>query len=155
MLLDGDALRSGGGGGLLSTLLIDPYGTSLYRLLTGSDFVVRQVLERALGRDRPPITSAMLREFEPAVPGAGHRAAASRDAPPGIIGLDIAELPRVHVPATVVWGQYDSVDSPSAGRRTADALHAPFEVIAGAGHLSMLLRPAAVARAIDRAAAQR
>jgi pimeloyl-ACP methyl ester carboxylesterase len=75
--------------------------------------------------------------------------------PHGIIGLDPADLPGVHVPATVVWGQYDSVDSPSAGRRTAAALHAPFELIAGAGHLSMLVRPTAVAQAIDHATSKR
>jgi pimeloyl-ACP methyl ester carboxylesterase len=155
VLLDGDALRSGGGGGFVSALLIDPYVTSIYRLLTGSDFVFRQVLERALGPDRPPISSTMLSEFERPFQVQGTEQQLRDMLPHGIIGLDAADLPHVHVPATVVWGQYDSVDSPSAGRRTAAALHAPFELISGAGHLSMLVRPAAVARAIDRAAAKR
>jgi pimeloyl-ACP methyl ester carboxylesterase len=155
VLLDGDGLRGGGGGGLLGTLLIDPYVTSIYRLLTGSDFVFRQVLERALGPDRPPISSTMLGEFERPFQVRGTEQQLRDMLPHGIIGLEPADLARVHVPATVVWGQYDSVDSPSAGRSTAAALHAPFESIAGAGHLSMLVRPAAVARAIDRAAAQR
>ena len=154
VLLDGDALRSAGGGGLLGALLIDPYFTSAYRLLTGSDFVFRQVLERALGPDRPPISATMLREFERPFQVQGTEQQLREMLPHGIIGLDPADLSRVQVPATVVWGQYDSVDSPSAGRRTAAALHAPFEPITGAGHLSMLVRPAAVSHAIDRAAAQ-
>jgi len=155
VLLDGDALRGGGGGGLLNTLLIDPYVTSIYRLLTGSDFVFRQVLERALGPDRPPVSSTMLREFQRPFQVQGTEQQLREMLPHGIIGLDPADLPRVQVPATVVWRQYDSVDSPSVGRRTAAALHAPFELIAGAGHLSMLVRPAAVAQAIDRATTKR
>jgi pimeloyl-ACP methyl ester carboxylesterase len=155
VLLDGDALRGGGGRSLLNTLLIDPYVTSIYRLLTGSDYVLRQVLERALGPDRPPVSSTMLREFQRPFQVQGTEQQLRETLPHGIIGLDPADLPRVQVPATVVWGQYDSVDSPSAGRRTAAALHAPFELIAGAGHLSMLVRPAAVAQAIDRATTKR
>jgi pimeloyl-ACP methyl ester carboxylesterase len=155
VLLDGDALRSSGGGSLLSALLIDPYLTSIYRLLTSSDFVFRQVLERALGPNRPPISTTMLGEFQRPFQVRGTEQQLRDMLPHGIIGLDPADLPRVHVPATVVWGQYDSVDSPSAGRRTAAALHAPFELIAGAGHLSMLVRPAAVAQAIDRASSKR
>lgn len=155
VLLDGDALRGGGGGRLISTLLVDPYVTSVYRLLTGSDFLFRQVLERALGPDRPPISSTMLREFERPFHVRGTEQQFREMLPHGIIGLDPSDLRRVHVPATVVWGQYDSVDSPSAGRRTAGVLHAPFESIPGAGHLSMLVRPGAVAQAIDAATRRR
>lgn len=155
VLLDGDALRGGGAGGLLSTLLVDPYATTVYRLLTGSDFLVRQVLERALGPDRPLISSTMLHEFERPFRVRGTEQQLREMLPHDIIGLDPSDLRRVHVPATVVWGQYDSVDSPSAGRRTAAALQAPFESIPGAGHLSMLVRPRAVAQAIDQAAPRR
>ncbi len=155
VLLDGDALRGGGGGSVLGALLIDPYFTSVYRLLTGSDLVFRQVLERALGPDRPPITRAMLDQFQRPFQVQGTAQQLRNMLPRGIIGLNPSDLSHVHVPATLVWGQYDSVDSPSAGRRTAAALHAPFEVIPRAGHLSMLVRPAAVARAIDRAAVGR
>ena len=103
VLLDGDALRSGGVGGLLNTLLIDPYVTSIYRLLTGSDFVFRQVLS-ARGPDRPPISSTMLREFQRPFQVRGTEQQREM-LPHGIIGLDLADLPRVQVPATVVWGQ--------------------------------------------------
>ena len=135
VLLDGDALRGGGGGSVFGALLIDPYFTSVYRLLTGSDLVFRQVLERALGPDRPPITRGMLDQFQRPFHLQGTAQQLRNMLPRGIIGLNPSDLSHVHVPATVVWGQYDSVDSPSAGRRTAAALHAPFKVIPQAGHL--------------------
>ena len=156
VLLDGDGLRSGGAGaiaGVVSALIVDPYFTSAYRLLTGSDFVFRSALERALGPDRPPVTGAMLDAFERPFRVDGTAEALRAMLPHGILGLTLPELSRVRTPATVVWGQFDSVDAPAAGRRTAAALHAPFEVIPGAGHLSMLVRPAGVAGAIRRAAA--
>jgi pimeloyl-ACP methyl ester carboxylesterase len=56
------------------------------------------------------------------------------------------------VPALVAWGSADTVDSVSAGRRTARLMRAPFVEIAGAGHLSMLARPRPVATAIERVA---
>lgn len=152
VLLDGDGLRSGGGGALASALLVDPYVTTLYRLVTGSDFIFRQALERALGPDAPPITSQMLRQFQLPFQVQGTEQQLREMLPHGIIGLAPGDLTHVHVPATVVWGQYDSVDSPSAGRQSAAALHAPFELISGAGHLSMLVRPRAVAAAIAGAA---
>jgi pimeloyl-ACP methyl ester carboxylesterase len=65
----------------------------------------------------------------------------------GIQGVSTATLAHVRVPAHVVWGSDDTVDSVSAGRRTAAIMHAPFVEIP-AGHLSMLAQPALVARAI-------
>jgi pimeloyl-ACP methyl ester carboxylesterase len=67
----------------------------------------------------------------------------------GIQGVSVQTLRGVRVPRLVLWGADDSVDSPSAGRRTARLLHARFVTIPGAGHLSMLAAPRAVARAID------
>jgi pimeloyl-ACP methyl ester carboxylesterase len=46
-------------------------------------------------------------------------------------------------------GARDTVDSVSAGRRSAAALRAPFRLLPGAGHLSMLAAPNAIAHAID------
>jgi pimeloyl-ACP methyl ester carboxylesterase len=54
----------------------------------------------------------------------------------------------------VLWGADDSVDSPASGRTTAALLHTRFVAIPGAGHLSMLAAPAAVARAVDEFAAR-
>ncbi len=155
VLLDGDALRGGGGSSFRSVLgavLIDPYFTSAWRLVTGSDTIFRFLLDRALGPDGPPVTRGMLDAFERPFRVEGTAAQFKRLAPHGIIGLAPADLTRISVPSTVVWGQFDDTDSPSAGRASAAALHAPFIVIPGAGHLSMLVRPAAVAAAIGNVA---
>jgi pimeloyl-ACP methyl ester carboxylesterase len=73
----------------------------------------------------------------------------------GIQGVSQQALRSVRIPSLVLWGADDSVDSPSAGRRTAGLLESRFQEIPGAGHLSMLVAPAAVARAVDEFAARR
>ena len=67
----------------------------------------------------------------------------------GIQGLSLRDLGRIRTPRIVVWGARDSVDSVTAGLASARALHARFVLIPGAGHLSMLVAPQAVAAAID------
>jgi pimeloyl-ACP methyl ester carboxylesterase len=55
----------------------------------------------------------------------------------------------VRVPALVLWGSLDTVDSVPVGRKSAQALRATFHLLAGAGHLSMLAAPEEVAREVD------
>jgi pimeloyl-ACP methyl ester carboxylesterase len=50
-------------------------------------------------------------------------------------------LGGVTVPAAVVWGEADGVVDLGYGRAYAEALHAPFTVIEGAGHLPHLEQP--------------
>jgi pimeloyl-ACP methyl ester carboxylesterase len=152
VLLDGDALAAGGGAGVLAHLLVDPYYTSLFRLLTGSDFLVRRVVRNAMSPAPAPVDQVSLQEWKRPFRVEGTPAAFRSLASHGLQGVHAADLRRVTVPASVVWGAGDTVDPVSAGRASAAALHAPFVLIAGAGHLSMLGRPAAVARAIERGA---
>jgi pimeloyl-ACP methyl ester carboxylesterase len=56
------------------------------------------------------------------------------------------------VPAVVVFGQHDTSVPVASGRRVAAILHAPMTVIPGAGHLTQITHPAAVAAVIERAA---
>jgi pimeloyl-ACP methyl ester carboxylesterase len=49
VLLDGDALAFGGNHGWLADLLVYPYYPALYRIITGSDWVVGRVLRNAWG----------------------------------------------------------------------------------------------------------
>ena len=51
--------------------------------------------------------------------------------------------------ALVVWGANDDVDPVASGRQGARDLRARFVLIPNAGHLSMLVAPTAVARAIS------
>ena len=51
-------------------------------------------------------------------------------------------LPRVEVPALVVWGEHDRIVPVSAGERIADAMpNARLVMIAGAGHLPHIEKP--------------
>jgi pimeloyl-ACP methyl ester carboxylesterase len=150
VLLDGDALSGGGGAGLLAYLLLPPWYTSAYRLVTGSDWVFRLLLDNAWGPHPPSFDRAFLDEWQRPFRVSGTAEAFRSLLGYGIQGVTLDDLRRVSVRRLVVWGARDSVDSVSAGRRSATALHASFVVIPAAGHLSMLAAPAAVARAIER-----
>lgn len=153
VLLDGDALPVGTGSSL-SALLVPPWYTSVYRILTGSDWVVRRVLRSAWGPHPPPFGRTILDAFETPFRVQGTAAAFRSLAGGGIQGVDDATLRAVRTPRLVLWGADDSVDSPAAGRRTAALLRTRFVAIGGVGHLSMLAAPRAVATAIDEFAAR-
>jgi pimeloyl-ACP methyl ester carboxylesterase len=151
VLLDGDALGTGGAPSLVRDVVAHtPWVTSALRLATRWNWPAKQLLLRAYGPDHPPITDAVIdrwtRPFE--ANGADHAIAtmATRQ----IAGVPRSALQSLHVQATVVWGDHDEVDPISAGRQTASDLHARFVTIKGAGHLTMLNDPAAVASAILR-----
>ena len=148
VLLDGDALAFGGGRGWLSNLVIWPYYTAAYRLATGSDWVVGTVLRNAWGPHPPPLSHETLAEFERPFRVAGTDGALKELAGGGIPGLTLPQLARLRVPRAVLWGAEDNVDSLASGRTSAAALGTQVVTIPGAGHVSMLARPAAVAQRI-------
>jgi pimeloyl-ACP methyl ester carboxylesterase len=152
VLLDGDALPGGHGPGFLTDLLVPPWYTSVYRIVTGSDWIFRRGLRSAWGSGSPPFTNAFIAAWQRPFQVQGTAAAFASMIGHGVQGVDLATLRRVRGPRVVVWGAQDHVDSVDAGRRTAAVLHARFVAIPGAGHLSMLAAPRAVARAISRSA---
>ena len=149
VLLDGDALPGGGGPGLLSHLLVPPWFTSIYRIATGWDWLFRKGLHGAWGPTPAPFTKSFIDEWERPFRVAGTASAYVSLLGHGIQGVSTATIARVKVPRVVVWGADDTVDSVSAGRQTAALMHARFLVAPDAGHLSMLARPAVVARDIE------
>jgi pimeloyl-ACP methyl ester carboxylesterase len=148
VLLDGDALAFGGSRGWLADLLVYPYYTAVYRLVTGSDWIVGRILRNAWGPNPPSFSHATLAEFERPFRVEGTDAALKQLASGGIPGLTLPELARLRVPRAVLWGANDTVDAGANGRATAAALHTHFVTIPGAGHVSMLVRPGIVARRI-------
>jgi pimeloyl-ACP methyl ester carboxylesterase len=147
-LLDGDALAFGGNHGWLANLLVYPYYTALYRIVTGSDWIVGRVYRNAWGPSPPHPDHATLAQFERPFRVQGTEGALKQLFAGGIPGLTLTQLAHIHIPRTVIWGANDTVDSLTSGRATASALHTPLQAIARAGHLSMLARPDAVARRI-------
>lgn len=149
VLLDGDARPVGGGAGVLARLLVPPWYTSAYRLVTGSDWVFRRTLRNAWGPHPPPFRDAVLDAWQRPFRVAGTAAAFASMLGSGIQGVSTGTLRNVRAPRLVLWGADDAVDSPAAGRATARLLRTPFVVVPGAGHLSMLAAPRTVAARID------
>ena len=153
VLLDGDALRSGGAPSWIGALAVDPYFTAVYRVVTGWNWVFRRGLASAYGAYGPKLTSAELERWKRPFRVAGTAEAFAQMLPHGIQGYTLDDLRRVHeVPVLVAWGEHDTTDSVQAGRTTAKALHAPFVLLPRAAHLSMLVDPRKVAGAVKRIA---
>lgn len=150
VLLDGDALAFGGGQGWLAHLLVYPYYTALYRIVTGSDWIVGRVLRNAWGPSPPQSDHTTVAQFERPFRVQGTEAALKQLFAGGIPGLTLEQLARLRVPRAVIWGANDNVDSLTSGRVTAAALHTHLQTIPRAGHLSMLARPDATADRILR-----
>jgi pimeloyl-ACP methyl ester carboxylesterase len=150
VLLDGDALAGGGGPGWATDLLVSPWYTSVYRLVTSSDWIVRRALKSAFGKNVPRLDGESLEPWERPFKVQGTAAAFRSLLRYGIQGFHLSDLSRVRTPTTVIWGADDTVDSVAAGRASAKSLRAPFRLVPDAGHLSMIAAPIEVARAIDR-----
>ena len=153
VLLDGDALAGGGGGpGFLRDLIVDPYRTSAFRIVRGWDWALRRIIREAYAPEPVHVDRAELERWRRPLHVDGTEGALARMIGNGIQGLRIAELARVRVPATVAFGQHDSSVPVASGRRVARVLNAPLTIIPGAGHLSQITHPGAVATVIARAA---
>jgi pimeloyl-ACP methyl ester carboxylesterase len=152
VLVDGDALRSGGGPGFLRDLIVDPYRTSAIRIVLGWDWAMREIIRQAYSPDPVQIDAAELARWRRPLRVQGTESALARMISDGIQGLRLADLARVRVPAAVVFGGRDGSVPVASGRRVAELLHAPITIIPGAGHLSQITHPAAVAAVIAQAA---
>jgi pimeloyl-ACP methyl ester carboxylesterase len=152
ILLDGDALPFGGGHSWISDLFVYPWYDAAYRLLTSSDWVVRRVLRNAWGPNPPSFTNGELAQFERPFRVSGTAAELRALIGRGLPGVPLDRLSQITVPREVIWGADDTVDSMKSGRSSAAALGVPLEIISGAGHLSMLSKPARVAALIAKGA---
>ena len=154
VLLDGDALGGGGIPSWIASLVVDPYYTAVYRIITGSDWIFRKGLKSAYGPYAPRLTDQEVERWQRPFRVAGTAAAFKQMIPHGIQGWSLDDLARVHVPTLVVWGAHDTIDTVSEGRASAKTLGAPFVLLPRAGHLSMLSEPVGVAQAVEGAAAR-
>ena len=150
VLADGDALRGGGAPGFVRYLLVDPYRTAAFRIVVNADWAIRRVLQNAYGPLHTQVTSADIERWRQPFHVQGAEGALFAMTKDGIPGYTLADLREMKLHALVLWGSKDSADSLAMGRKAAAALHARTVVLAGAGHLSMLVLPQQWAAAVNR-----
>ena len=151
VLLDGDALDTGGASWFVRDVLVHtPFVTTGIRLAQRWNWPVEHLLENAYGPNHPPLDGALVARWTRQLEAQGAEHALETMAGRRIVGFPADQLGRVPIRATVVWGSQDDVDDRDSGRLAAERLKAPFILIPGVGHLSMLEDPPAVARAVLR-----
>ena len=149
VLVDGDALRGGGPPTWVTTPLVSsPFFTTVYRFLIRSPWAVKRILANAYGPKHPALDTAEIERWTDPFRAKDARQALQGMAKNGIAGFTRQGLRALNVPALVVWGASDNVDPVASGRQSARDLHAPFVLVEGAGHLSLLAAARAVASAI-------
>jgi pimeloyl-ACP methyl ester carboxylesterase len=152
LFLDGDALPIGAPT-WLPDLLLNPWRTSLLRLVVHSDWLIRKVYTSQCGPRCPAMTAATLDQWRRPlqVPGAedalfqlmGQRAL-------GLPESRVEQLRGLAVPKAVVFGAEDSTFPADAAARTAERIGAATTVlIPNARHLTMISDPRAVADAVE------
>ena len=130
VLLDGDALAFGGNHAWLADLLVYPYYTAIYRLATGSDWIVGRILRNAWGPTPAPTGHATLAQFERPFRVQGTDAALKQLAAGGIPGLTLRQLARLHVPRASISSHRARPDVESAVRRAPGAAPHHHEALA-------------------------
>jgi pimeloyl-ACP methyl ester carboxylesterase len=157
MFLDGDGLPLSGGGHPPS--IVNPYRTTLLRLILRSDTAVRLIYALTCGPQCPALTSAGVEQWRLPFQVSGAESAVPQVIAAGIPSLSARQLARLAalgaVPKAVVFGADDPEYEPGAAARTAAMIGAPAAtLIPAARHLTPVSSPAAVTRAVDQLAAR-
>jgi pimeloyl-ACP methyl ester carboxylesterase len=163
MFLDGDARAPGTGGRIgltaLRVALVRPYRTTVIRLASRSDWLVRVMYSWQCGPGCPSLNTADVRAWTrpTQMPGAENAFWASlHGSLLGLPGTRLAALRSIQIPKSVVVGADDKVVSPSAAAKTARDIGAPPPtVLPRARHLTMISSVAEVAAATEELISRR
>jgi pimeloyl-ACP methyl ester carboxylesterase len=151
MFLDGDGLPLTGGGSGVRRLIVDPYRTSLLRLVLGSDSLIQKLYGDSCAPGCPPLDKAGVDQWVRPFRQAGAEKAIWSLTAAGIPAVSADRLAKLHdlpVPTSVVFGSLDT--NGGSATETATRIGAPAPtLIPGAKHLTMISSPDAVAPAID------
>jgi pimeloyl-ACP methyl ester carboxylesterase len=157
MFLDGDGLPLSGTNHPPS--FINPYRTTLLRLVLHSDTAIRLIYGLTCGSQCPALNAADVLQWRRPFQVSGAEPAMWQVLSAGIPSLSTAQLARLAslggVPKAVVFGANDPEYTPGAAARTAALIGAPApELLASAKHLTPVSSPEAVSAAIDSLAAR-
>jgi pimeloyl-ACP methyl ester carboxylesterase len=152
MFLDGDGLPLSGTNHPPS--FINPYRTTLLRLVLHSDTAIRLIYEITCGPQCPALDSTGVQQWRRPFQVAGAEPTIWQVLATGIPALTTVQLARLAalpaVPKAVVFGADDPEYTPGAAARTASLIGAPAPtLIPSARHLTPVSSPAAVSAAID------
>lgn len=156
MFLDGDGLPLSGANHPPS--FINPYRTTLLRLVLHSDTAIRLIYGITCGPQCPALDPAGVQQWRRPFQVAGAEPTIWQVVATGIPALSTTQLARLAtlpgVPKAVVFGADDPEYTPGAAARTAALIGAPAPtLIPSARHLTPVSSPAAVCAAIDALAA--
>jgi pimeloyl-ACP methyl ester carboxylesterase len=150
IFLDGDAtplaLPSFAG-----ALLINPYRTSLIRLVLSSDWLIRKIYSSQCGPTCPGLTAAGVETWRRPLLQPGFQAALGYTLQHGIPSMTSAQLDQLRatrVPKRVMSGAHDPQLGPAAAARAAASIGAPPPVAVPGRHLTMIASPEQLAAAI-------
>jgi pimeloyl-ACP methyl ester carboxylesterase len=155
VFLDGDATPLGIPsipGAIVSTLLINPYKTSLLRLALSQDWLIKDIYASNCGPTCPPLDEAGVNTWRWPLEQPGFQAEVTYTIRHGITAMtdpQFAALKATDVPKLVVAGVSDpQIPHPDAAL-AARRIGAPAPVYVPGRHLTMISSPRQVAAAID------
>ncbi|GAB3655821.1 alpha/beta fold hydrolase [Nocardioides korecus] len=154
VFLDGDALATGAGAkSPLRHLVVEPYRTTLLRLVLSSDSLIRSVYGSACGAGCPRLDARGVDQWRRPLQVVGAEQglwAMLDEGVPGVPPSELARLRDLPFPKRVVFGGADDTFAASAPFTTARRIGAPAPtVIPGAAHLTPVNSPGQVAAAVD------
>lgn len=158
VFLDGDATPLGRGSGPVS-LLVDPYKTSLLRIGTSQDWLVRSVYNSMCGPACPQLSSAGVAAWTDPLKQPAFSEYLSYEASghgiPALTPDQFRALRASRVPKLVVFGAHDPQMSVSGARATARRIGAPAPEFVPGRHLTMISSPEQVTADLNRFAPSR
>src|SRR5690349_3008860 len=155
VFLDGDATPLGipsFPGAIASTLLINPYKTSLLRLALSQDWLIKDIYAANCGPTCPQLEEAGVNTWRWPLEQPGFQAEISYTLRHGITAMTAAQfaaLKAADLPKLVVAGTGDPQIPHSDAALTARRIGAPAPVYVPGRHLTMISSPRQVAAAID------
>ena len=125
-----------------------PYVTTAYRAVTGWPWLSARVIEWQCGTVCSGVTPELVAAWmRPLQQGAAQDAMFDGA---GLLALTADQVRRISVPRGIIWGAQDADSGGSLAAAQRNLGDPPTQIIANAGHLSMVADPAAFAAATER-----
>jgi pimeloyl-ACP methyl ester carboxylesterase len=150
VFLDGDATPLGAPS-LVGWLLINPYRTTMLRLVLSSSWLIRELYSSQCGPACPQLTAAGVQTWRLPLEQPGFESAITyslRHGIPSMTSAQLAQLRAATVPKRVIAGVNDPQLTPAAAAAAASRIGAPAPITVAGRHLTMISSPQQVAAAI-------